>query len=95
LPEEFTVVEKLEVLPSGAVSLLVTVAFGVAAPDRVTLVSPTTGLLGDRDPVSVAPEQGKRAKSVTLNKSQELLVATLRFGKNWPPVIISTLFQIQ
>lgn len=54
VPNEFANVENVPVDPSGAVSLAVTVAPGVAVPIRLTYVTPTTGLLGDIDPVSAA-----------------------------------------
>lgn len=55
-PDAFTVVEYGPcTVPSGQISAVsVTVAPGLAVPTMLTLVTPTVGLLGEIEPVSVA-----------------------------------------
>jgi hypothetical protein len=54
LPDELTVVVNGPLLtPSGPVSVSVMVAPGVPLPTILACVTPTTGLLGDNDPVKV------------------------------------------
>ncbi|MBK9173218.1 MAG: hypothetical protein IPM28_09470 [Chloracidobacterium sp.] len=71
--------EKGATVPSGAVSVHLTWAFGVADPDIVKFVTPTVPLLGETDPVTA----GLKTDASQISKKNGAFANSTTSGELW------------